>query len=454
MVTSRTLLIFTFLFQTTFLWAYNPETKQDNGTIELSLQQAREFALEHSIAMKTAQADVSIANFGIREIIATGLPQISADVGYQYFLDIPVSLIPAEFFGGEEGEFQEIQFGTEHNITASATWNQMIFDGGYIVGLRAARIYRDISTRNMQRTELEVQNIVTETYLLGLVARENLDIVRQNLENMEKTLFETEQVLNAGFTDPINVDQLKLTVANMKNAISNLERQHQLTSDMLKFQIGLDMDTQVVLTDSLQGLFRQLSLQATSTDLFDPTTHIDFMAMESAEDFSRMVMLRERSAYLPTLTASFTRQEMAMRNQFNFFDSEHPWFPTSLISVNLNIPIFSSGLRSSRIKQARLEWEKSKMQTWEVSQGLVLQMNRARATFSTALEQYENEQENLELAKRILERTTIMQREGLASSLELTQANEQLLTTQSNYLNALFELLNAQNALSRARGSY
>lgn len=428
--------------------------QQQSSPMYLSLEQAREFALEHSIAVRSSTADVQIARQGIREITATGLPQISASVGYQYFLDIPVSLIPAEFFGGQPGEFQEIRFGTEHNLTAGITLNQMIFDGSYIVGLRAARIYREIATRGLQLTQLEVKNQVTETYLLTLVADENLRIVQQNLQNMQQTLFETEQILRAGFTDPINVDQLRLTVSNMKNAISNLERQQQLTLDLLKFQIGLDMSQELYLTDSLQGLLEQIGLQAANDQQWDATRHVEYQAIKAQADFSRMVMMREQSAYLPVLTASFTRQEMAMRNQFNFFDGEQPWFPTTLLSVNLNIPIFSSGLRSSRIQQARLEMEKTQMQAQQVQQALQLQMNQARASFNTALEKYQNEQQNLELARRILQRTTIMQREGLASSLELTQANEQLLTTQGNYLNAIFELLNARNDMQRALGVY
>jgi outer membrane protein len=120
--------------------------------------------------------------------------------------------------------------------------------------------------------------------------------------------------------------------------------------------------------------------------------------------------------------------------------------------VNLNIPIFSSGFRMSRIQQAKLQLEKSKLATDQVGQSLKLQMQQARAEFDAALDKYGNEKDNLALAQRILERTTIMQREGLATSLELTQASDQLLTTQANYLNAVFELLNAKNNIEKAKG--
>lgn len=427
---------------------------QNDTTASLSLEQAREYALQHNINMRNVRADLEIARKGIWEITASGLPQISGAVGYQYYVDIPTSLVPAEFFGGEPGEFREIKFGTPHNLTASATVSQLIFDGSYIIGLRAAKIYREIADRNVLRTELEVKNTVTETYLLVLLTNENLEIVRKNLDNMQQTLYETRQIKEAGLTDAINVDQLQLAVANMETQINNLERQYQLSRDLLKFQIGMEMDQQMVLTDSLQPLFEQINLELAAERPFNPESHIDYLAMLSQQNFSRMVMRREQSAYLPTISASFTRQENAMRDSFNFLQGDNPWFPTTIFSVNMEIPIFSSGLRASRVKQARIEWEKAQWATWQVGQSLMMEVKEARASFNTALETYENQKENLALAQRILERTRIMQREGLSTSLELTQANEQFLNTQSNYLNAMFELLNAQNNLSRALGKY
>jgi outer membrane protein len=431
----------------------NSASGQEKKPLEkLSLEQARSYAAAHSIEMQTARADLQIANRQVWEITATGLPQVNASVGYQYFFDVPTSLIPAEFFGGNPGEFEEIQFGTEQNLSASLTVNQMIFDGSYIVGLRASRIFRELATQNMKRSEIEVRNMVTETYLLSLMASQNLEIVRQNLINMERSLFETSKIYEAGFTDPINVDQLKLAVSNMKNTIANLERQNQITVNLLKFQLGMDMSTDLELTDSLEGLFEQLSLDASLFSSFNPDQHIDFQIMKSQEGMSLMTLRREQSFFLPSLSASFTRQEMAMRNEFNFTQSGQPWFPTTFFAINLNIPIFSSGFRSSRVSQKSLELEKSKLATLQVSQSLELQMQRAISDWQAALAKYQNEKDNLGLAERILDRTKIMQREGLASSLELTQANDQYLTTQANYLNSLFELLNAKNNLEKAAG--
>jgi outer membrane protein TolC len=432
--------------------AVHTPTACGQETMELTLEQAIEYALQHNYDLKNAKADAEIANRQVWEITATGLPQVSGSVGYQYFLDIPTSLIPAEFFGGEPGEFSEIQFGTEQNLTATFTVNQLIFDGSYIVGLQAARIFRELARQNYQRSEIEIKSMVTETYYLVLATSQNLDIVSENLANIEKTLYETEKLFEEGFTDAINVDQLKLTVANLKNNITGLERQKKLTSDMLKFQIGISVDTPVSLTENLEQMLSQISLEAFTVENFDPQSHIDFRIMLSQEKMQLMDLRRQKSFYLPSISASYTRQESAQRNEFNFFESGQSWFPTSIIGLNINIPIFSSGLRSSRVKQAQLNFEKAKNNTRKIEQSLLLQKQEADNQMETAMDKYNSEKDNLQLAERILNRTTIMHKEGLATSLELTQASDQLLTTQANYINAIFELLNAKNKLDKALG--
>ncbi len=423
-----------------------------NEPLRLSLKDAQKYALEHNLELRNAKADANIASRQVWEITASGLPQIDGSVGYQYFTDIPTNLIPAEFFGGSPGDFLEVQFGTEQNLTASLTVNQLIFDGSYIVGLQAARIFRELSQRIYLKSELEIKSMVTETYYLNLATAQNLEIMQENLTNLEKTLFETQKTFEAGFTDAINVDQLKLTVANLKNRITAMQRQNDLSLNLLKFQIGLDIEHPLVLTDELEVMFRNISPDISGIDDFNPENHIDFRIMQSQETMQLMTMRREWSFYLPNLSAFYTRQENAYRNEFNFFQGGQSWYPTSIIGLSLNIPIFSSGLRASRVQQARLELEKAQNNTRQIEQTLRLQKQEAYSGMQTALEQYGSEKENLELAERILSRTRIMFREGLASSLELTQASDQFLSTQSNYINAMFELLNAKNKLDKALG--
>ncbi|MFW5707039.1 MAG: TolC family protein [Bacteroidota bacterium] len=443
-----------FAFVVVILSCLTTAAVQAQEPLQLSLEQAVEHALEHNYELRNARADLNIADRQVWEITAQGLPQVSGTLGYQYFIDIPTSLVPAEFFNGEPGEFAEIQFGTEQNLTASLSVNQLIFDGSYIIGLRAARIFRELAAQSFELSELEVKTLVTETYYLNLATSENLSIVRENLSNLEDNLRQTQLLFEEGFTDAINVDQLRLAVANLRSNILSLERQEKMMRDLLKFQIGLEVNQPIALTDNIESLFQNVSLENLTVQEFDPQRHINYRVLKSQEDFQLMAMRRQISFYLPTISAFYTHQEDAQRNEFNFFEGGEPWFPTSIIGLNINVPIFSSGLRRSRVQQARLELEKAKNNTYMMEQSLLLQKQEASNEIQSALEQFTNEKENLELAQRILERTTIMHREGLATSLELTQASDQLLTTQANYINAMFEFLNAKNKLDQALGKF
>ncbi len=448
-------LLFFFILPTVIRANYpvdfiSPETE----LLKLTYQEAIDHALEHSTEIRTARKDLEIAGRSIWEITASGLPQIDASANYQYFFHIPTQLVPAEFFGGEPGEFIEVQFGTEHNLTAAATVSQMIFDGSYIVGLRASRIFRQLTRETLERSEIEIRNQVSETYFIILLSRDNLEVTRENMVNMERLLIENEELYREGFTDRINVDQLRLSVSNLGTRVRNMERQFEISKNLLKLQMGLEMEREILLTDSLDELFAMM-IMGTETFIdeeFDYQDHIDYKIMLSRQNMDLMALRREQSFSLPRLTASYTYQEMAMRDEFNFTDGTRPWFPSSFVAVNLTVPIFSSGLRRSKVQQARLELQKSELATWQMSESLKLGMIEARSRFITAGEQYRNESDNLELAERILDQTIIMHREGMATSLELTQAQNQLLSTQASYYNAMFDFINAKNDLERARG--
>jgi len=423
--------------------------------IPITLQIAIDHALQHNFNLQNARADASIAGKRVWETTADGLPQVSGSLSYQYFIDLPTSLIPGNLFpmpGADPEGFIEVKFGTEHNVSAALSVSQLIFDGGYIVGLQTARIYRELARQNYQRSETEVKKLVTESYYLALATSQNLVIVEQNLKNIEKTLFETQALFEQGFTDALNVDQLKLTVANLKNTISNLQRQKSISVGLLKFQMGMNVNQPVELTDNLEQMLSTLSIESLIAPEFNPKNHIDFQVFYSQERMQLMALRRQMSFYLPTISAFYNYQQNAQRREFNIFDRSLPWYPTSIVGLSVTVPIFSSGLRHSRVQQARLELEKARNNTRMIEQSLQMQKNEADSQLQTAFEKFSNEKENKKLAERIFNQTTIMHKEGLASSLELTQASTQMLNSQANYISAVFELLNAKTKLEQALG--
>lgn len=426
---------------------------QNTDTLKLSIDNACSMAIEHNFQVKNANKDFEISQKKIWETAAIGLPQISASASFQYNIDIMAQVLPAQYFGGQPGELMEIKFGTEYNVNGAVKVSQLLFDGGYIVGLQAAKIYSELALNNIEKTETTVKDMVSRTYFAARMFRENRDITIENLNNIKKTLLETEQQYKAGFADEIKLDQLRLTEANLRNALLNLDRQVLITEQLLKFQIGIDLAQPIILTNSLEALMDGFSLEPLLAKEFVADNHIDMRLIKTQEELKVLSLRREKASLMPSMSAFFSHQQSALRNEFNFGEQWKPWYPTTMVGVSLNIPIFSSGMRMAKVSQARLEVEKANNMRLQTEQSLQLDVINIKAELQTAFEKYEVEKGNMELAKKILRHTEAKFSSGMVSSMELTQANDQLLKAQSNYFSAIFNVLDAHKKLETALGT-
>jgi outer membrane protein TolC len=416
-----------------------------------TLEQVQAYAIKHSTATTNARLDVTMARKKIWETTATGLPQISASASYQDMVQIPTTLIPAEFIDpdAEEGTFIGVKFGTQHNATLNVTVNQLVFSGSYFVGLQAARTYLRISTENLAKSEIDVKANVTNTYYLILLAEDSLETLQASLENLKKTLFETREMHGAGFVEDTDVDQIQLSVTDLENAIKSMERQVRVTYRLLKFQMGLDLDKDIRLADNLDTILTRLNAEALLTEPFELEKHVDFRMMEVQEKAMQLLLKREKTEYLPTVTAFATHQQMAMRDSFNFFAKDEKWFPSTIIGLNISIPIFSSGMRGAKVAQAKLELQKAVNTKKEVSKGLQMELMQAKSAFRDALDKAESTGKNVKLAKKIYEKTQVKYGEGMSTSLDLTQIHNQYLTAEANYTKAVVELFNAKTRMDK-----
>ena len=431
---------------------YAASAAGETGDIQsFSLQEVCDYALKHSTSTENARLDILKAKKKIWETTATGLPQISAGASYTNNLKIPTTLIPAQFLDpdAEEGTFIGVKFGTQHNATMDVSVNQLIFNGSYIVGLQASRIYLRLSEEQLQKSRIDVKESVTKTYYLILLAEDNKKTLLANLENLKKTLFETTELHKAGFTEDTDVDQLQLSVTDMENAVKSMERQITITYRLLKFQMGFDLEKEIRLSQSLEDIVAETDKGELLGGEFDFSSHIDYRMLDTQEKSYKLLLKNEQAAYLPTVSAFFSYSYMAMRDSFNFF-SKDKWFPSMMLGVNVNIPIFSSGMRSARVAQARMDLRKTVNLKKQVVDGLKLELLQARSEFTDARENTRNTKANVQLAKKIYEKTLVKYMSGTASSLELTQTNNQYLGAESKYTTAVVELLNAKVRLDKA----
>jgi outer membrane protein TolC len=423
-------------------------------TQTFNLKEAQDFAVKNSYKVRNSQFDLDMARKKVKENLSYGFPQIDASVDYSYFIALPTSLIPGEFFDRPPGEYIEVQFGTKNNMTAGVTLNQLIFDGRYFIGLQYAKIFEQLSVESLEKSEEDIKETVTQTYYNILVGQEALKVLDSTLVILEKTRFETGELFKEGFAEQTDYDQLTLTVTDIQNSINSVKRQNEIGYKLLNYQLGIDLDQQVTLTETLDDLIRQASSAALVDQQFNLEQHIDYRLVSSQEEMKLLSLKNEKAAYYPSLKGFLFLQENAQRNEFDFTDPEEPWFLTSSTGISMKVPILSSGYRKSKVSQAQIDLEKIQNTKEQVAEGLKLSIARSRLDYKTALENYVREVQNVELSLEIYQKALTKYNEGIATSVELTQQHNQFLDSERKYFQTVRNLLDAKNSLDKALGNY
>lgn len=419
-------------------------------TTQFSLQEAIDYALENNRTAKNAQRDVEAAIKQKWETIATGLPQISADIAYNNFIEQPVSLIPAEFFGGNPGEFAEIRFGTKQTMNATAVLNQKIFDGSYLVGLQSAKVFLEISKNAKEKTDLEVRRSVINAYGNVLLAEESIDILQRNKAVLEKNLDETTKIYENGLGEQESVEQLQITLSGIESSLRNTERLRTLAYQMFNITIGLDIEADVQLTDFLAGLTSQNIVMSLLDADDDVENTIDYRIAANDKRSKELLLKLEQSKALPTINAFINGGYAGNSDTFTFLNRDQKWFGSSVLGFTMNIPIFSSLQRSAATQRAKINLEKSNAELTETEQRIRLQIASAKSDYRFAIEEFQNKEENLALAERIEKKNQTKFFEGIASSFELRQAQTQLYTAQNELLQAMLDVINKKADLETA----
>jgi len=423
-----------------------------------TLEQAVSYAQKNSTKVRNTQLEIADAKAQVREYTAIGLPQVNAGVDYNYFIELPTQLLPTEAFlppgtslPPGAAKYTEAQFGLKHSLQASVSVSSLVFDGTYFVGLKASRALVGLTKRSADLTVYDLKHIVTKTYLMALIAEENQNVLKKNIENLDKMLEELKALKKNGLIEQLDVDRTALSKANLQVEFDALSRQVQLAYNALKYQMNYPLTDSVRLSSNLKDL---LSLPA-ANDLegevkTDNRIELDVMRKNIA--LNQLNVQRYKSGYLPSLGVFGSYQQSLQRN--NLFDADDPgFFPTFVIGASLKIPIFDGLAGRARIQRAKLTVSKLELQKIELERGIHLEVLNARSSYKNALERMSSQQKNLTLAERILNTTKIKYREGIGSSLEMTQAEQELYRTQANYLNALYEVVVTKADLDKALGN-
>ena len=417
------------------------------GQNAFTLENAVDYALENNRVSKNATSDLEIANAKKWETIATGLPQINAFIDYNNNLKQPVSLVPAEFFGGNPGEFAELSFGTKQTIDGSVTLTQLLFDGSYMIGLASIKLYMDIAEKAKIKTDQEVKKATISAYGNALISQERVKILNKNLKNVKNNLDEINKIYQNGFTELENVEQLTISYKSLKNSLDYATKIEKTTFNLFKLIIGYDIEKEITLLDNLSGLTLKSFDLNKSSENFEIEKNIDYQLSLNNKKSQQTLLRLEQAKALPTLRAFIKGGYDGNNDSFKFFKPNQKWYGYSFVGVSMSVPIFSSLRKSAKTQQAKIEFEKSVIDYSESKKRILIELENAESEYQYALNSYNNAIENLKLAEKIERKNQIKFLEGLISGLELRQAQIQLYSIQNELLQSMLEVINKKTAL-------
>lgn len=429
----------------------NASLRAQQEVYTFSLDEAVEYALQNNYTVRTAGLDIDSAEKQKWEATAFGLPQLDANIDYNQWLKQQVTFLPSEIVGGPAGEFTPVIFGTQQNMTATATLNQLIFDGSYLVGLQSAKTFLKISNLAKEKTDQTIREAVINAYGNVLVAQETLEILYKNKEVLEKNLNETRILFENGFAEEQDFEQQQITLSNINNDINRSSRLELIAKQALNLTLGIPIETQIELTESLENLaLKSTDLQMLYQE-FDLENHVDFRIADNQVLSDELLVKYEKSKNIPSINAFVNYSTFQYANNLIFFENpEDNWFTSSLLGISMRIPVFSSLQRNARTQQAKISLMQSEIKRTEISENLKLQVSTAKNKYQFALDQFQTSKENLALAESIAGKEQIKFFEGLSTSIDLTNTQNQLFGSQQSYIQSILEIIQSKVELENA----
>jgi outer membrane protein len=411
------------------------QTQPETGPMRFSLNESRDYALTHSPILLNSARDVEIAKKRVWESTSMGLPQAYATGSYSY---TPQLAGLSEQLGEFIPDFDPDNLKT--SVFGSFQVDQLLFSGQYLIGVKAAKVYANMSVLANTKSRIGVVENITNNYFSALVARQSKTILDSTLAAVEKTLYETEQMYNNGFAEVTDVDQLKILASNIKSNLSVAERQIDLMDRLLKFQMGLSIDQPIILTDQIDPLVFLMDVEVSEIDSFVLERNVDYKLAATQEYLMQLNFQVNKSEYLPSVTGYYSYYKSFDEN---FFNDQSP----STFGLSFYVPIFSSGQRAAKVGQSKITYLKAQTNKQIASESLRIQYQTALSDYISAHEIYILQKENRELSMRIYTKSITKFREGIGSSLDLNQTQSQYFEAEGSYYRALMTLVSAKAKL-------
>ncbi len=437
-----------YIFLFCLSWAI-PTMAQNKDTVaSFSLQEAISYAQKHQVSIINAQIDEQIAKNTVKQTIGIGLPQVSASANFQDYLKVATSLLPGEFFNAP-GTFVPVKFGVKYNSSIGLDVNQLLFDGSYLVGLQASKTYKELSVKSTNRTRIETAVAVSKAYYSVLVSTEQLSLIDANLASLTKSLNDADALFKNGFAEKIDVDRLSVLKNNLLTEKENVIRLLALNVNVLKFQMGMSVNSMLTLTDKIGSVNLDKTVLISDSSAY--AKRIEYSLMQTQKKLNDLDVKRYKSLFLPSLSAFGSTSANFQNDKFgDLYDTR---FPTTVIGLRLSIPLISGGQKIYQLRNAKLTSLKTQNQLYDLQNAINLEISQAQTTYLNGQRSLDNQKRNMELAKEILRVSKIKYEQGVGSSLEVTTAETSLKESQNNYINALYDMLINKVNLDKALGN-
>lgn len=466
-----------------FIGAFHTEG-QSSDTLKLTVKDAQEIAVKNSKSVVLREIEIAKANQQVKEALSALLPQVNAKLNYTQYGMLPSTIFPnqgivqqfaqllaieqafagvgapnIDLTGPDINTIDDlskidpeavVQFGKKFNASAEIMATQTIFNPVFIVGIKAAKTFIDITKGEKEIEIIDLKDQVKRTYYQALIAEENLVIIERNIDNLNILLESTKSFFEMGFGESIDIDRVRLSMNNLMFQRDMLIRQRDLVQFVLKFQMGIELETPVQLIETSKDIVEQISYEISSS--YDPSKRSEIRLMDTRSRVNEYNIKRYKTSYLPSMVFYGVLGSNAIRDQFDFFNFKNPWFNQRYFGFELNIPIWDSFGGKSRVENARLDKEKIDAARSQMIEGYKLEYKTSINSLVNAREKMNFAEENVELAERLYKVTKIKYNEGFGSSLEVNSAERDLYTAQSNYLTALYELLIAKADIEKSLG--
>lgn len=434
--------------------------QQQQGSNSFSLQQAIEYAYKNSPNYLNAQSDVIMAKYKRKEVVGIAMPQISASVDFKDFEKIPTMALPNFVSPATYGTLlqegliaptqeniaktnpdnypaQPVQFGTKYQAQGTLSGSLLVFSADYLVGLKATKEYISLMNINVTRSKTETVSGVSKAYYGVLVNKERIKLLDANLEKLGKLLSDTKAFNQQGFVEKIDVERLEVAHNNLLTEKQKIERLISLSENLLKFQMGYLGKENLVLTDSLV-ISDKAEVDASKIDY---AKRPEYQLLESQQKLYNINVKRLKYGYLPSLVAYGSMGYQGLRNDMNFFDKSNDWYPTALIGGTLSLSIFDGLQRHYKIQQAKLDYAKGELNMKNLQLGIELETASSVANYNNAVSSLQIQKRNLELAENIYNVSQKKYEQGVGSNLEVINAQTSLKEAETNYFNAVYDML-------------